>query len=93
MLFSLLVFVLILFRWSILERFIGTVRMYLFDAILGTFLAAMNFGQPSPWPWLGYFVAILCTWWAISSGRNYLKYDALQRKENGQGKSDAKSVK
>lgn len=93
MLFTLAFLLLIFFRWPILERFIGTKLMYLFDAFMFTVFAAMNFGQPSPWPWLGYFVAIVCTWLAISAGRNYLKLDAIARNANVKGNSNSGSAK
>ncbi len=82
----------LVFRWPLLERFIGTIRMFLFDAIMFTFFAAMNFAQPQPYPWLSYIVGCLSIYWAFSAGRNYLKYDAIQRAENEQGKSNGGSA-
>lgn len=74
------------FRWPILERFIGTIRMFLFDAIMFTIFAAVNLSSPGPIPWLGYVVGCLCIFWGIQAGRKYLMYSEIQRIENEQGK-------
>lgn len=89
----LIVFVLMIFRWPILERFIGTIRMFLFDAIMWTIWAAINFAQPQPYPVLSFAMGCLCLWWSISSGRKYLKYDAMRNAPDEQGKSDAGTTK
>ena len=91
MMMLLVVLLLLVFRWPILKRFIGTVRMYLFDALMFTGFAAVNFAQPGSgnWRWLGFIVGGFCVYWAIDSGRKYLMYDAVQKEEDEQGKPDA----
>lgn len=84
--FTLLICGLLFFRWPLLERFVGTIRMYLFDAILFTIIAASNIGHPGSWPWLGYTIGGLCTLLAFTSAQKYLKYSEIQRIENEQGK-------
>lgn len=81
----LIVFILVLFRWPILERFVGTMRMYLLDALMFTVLGALYFSKPGPWPLLGYAVGCISVWWAFSAARNYLRCDEIQRAENEQG--------
>jgi succinate-acetate transporter protein len=80
---------LLIFRWPLLERFVGTIRMFLFDAVIFTVVAAANLSNPGSIPWLGYVLGCLCAYFAISSGSKYLKYSEVQRIENEQGKSDA----
>lgn len=85
-----IILALLFFRWPILERYIGTIRMFLFDAVLYTILAAICISQPGElWPWLSYIVGGFCVVMAIVSGNNYLMYSAVQRWENEQGKSDS----
>ena len=89
---TILVCVLLFFRWQILERFIGTIRMFLFDALLFTVLAAINFANPGVGGWLivSYVIGGLCIFWGIQAARKYLMYSEIQRIENdkGKGKSD-----
>lgn len=84
---------LMFFRWPLLHRHLGTVKMFLFDAIMYTVIGAMNFANPGTSGWLSYAVGGVCVYFAISSGRKYLKYDELQRIENGKGKSDTGAAK
>jgi Na+/melibiose symporter-like transporter len=84
----LIIFVLVLFRWYLLERFIGTINMFLLDAVMFSVLAALNFAQPGPYPWLGYAIGCLCIWWGFSSCRTYLRYDKMKETEDEQGRSD-----
>lgn len=89
-------FILVVFRWQLLEKRIGTVRMFLLDAIMWTCWAAYLFAHPGPiWSgWLDYGCGMLSVLWAIGAGRNYLKYDAIVRNaKNEQGKSDAGATK
>lgn len=87
--FTLLIILLVAFRWRILEPLIGTVYMFLADAIMFTVLAAINFAQPGQWPWFGYLVACFCVFWAVVSGKSYFKYDALRKADgNTESKSD-----
>lgn len=83
----------VMFRWPLLEKRIGTVRMFLLDAIMWTAWAAFLFAKPGPiWHgWLDYGCGILSLVWAVGAGRNYLKYDAIVRNiKNEQGKSNTK---
>ena len=82
---------LLVFRWHILERFVGTKRMLLFDALMYTVFAAANFAtqQVGGWMWFSYAVGVACIYWAYKSGKLFLKYDELMRIANEQeGKSD-----
>jgi Na+/melibiose symporter-like transporter len=86
----LLVLVLMIFRWPILSRFLGTINMFLFDAAMWTVWAAINFAQPmKAYPAINYICGGLCIVWAIQAGRKYQKYSEIQRIENEQGKSDS----
>lgn len=74
------ILVLIVFRWFLFERFIGTKYMYLLDAAMFTAFAAINFAQETPWPIVSFLVAALCAYLAFSSGRKFLTYE--EKKEN-----------
>jgi len=61
------------FRWPILGRFLGKKNMYLFDAVLFTFLAAWDAATAlGPYAWINYFTVTLCVFFIIISVRNYL---------------------
>jgi hypothetical protein len=87
MMMWIVIFLLILFRWWLLERLIGTANMFLFDALMFTFLAAINFAQPGPYPWLGYVIGGLCAYWAFSAARTFMHYGQKET-EDEQGRSD-----
>lgn len=77
----------VMFRWRILEPILGTVKMYLFDAIMWTAYAAWVLANVGPVFWLDYICVGFGVLWAINAGRNYLKYDAIVRDSNGSSKS------
>ena len=80
---TLLIIILLVFRWKLLGAVIGTKYMYLFDALMFTVLAASNFAEPWPTaPWLGYMVAGLCVFWGIVAARKFLALDALVKTQN-----------
>ena len=90
----LLIFVLVLFRWPILSRFIGIKRMHLFDAVMFTAfaaqqLAAAHLNAFDGLSVLNLAVMGLCIWWARSAARRFLTFDELAKAaQNGQGNSD-----
>lgn len=73
--------VIAIFRWPFLEPRIGTLNMYLIDAMLFTLGAAWNFATPGSLPWLGYGIGVLCVYWAISSMVRYLTLEKRVRDE------------
>lgn len=83
-----LIIMFLMFRWPILQRFLGTIYMFLFDAFLFTIIAAINLASSGPMAWLNYAISFCCIYFAISAGTKYLKYSEIQRIENEQGKSD-----
>ena len=88
---TLVVFFFLLLRWRILEPLIGTVYMYLFDAVMFILLAALNFAQAGTgWiQWFSYAVGGLCIFWSFQAARKYVKFDEQARKANEHGKSDS----
>lgn len=92
----LLIFVLVLFRWFILHRFLGTKRMHLFDAIMFTAFAAQNFAAVhfaalDGWGIANLAMMGLCLWWAHAAGTRFLNFDSTVANE--QGKSDSGTTK
>lgn len=87
--FWILFLVFFFFRRRILTPVIGPIRMWLFDAIMWTFLAATCFANPGPWMWFSYGAGCLDILFAIQAGRTYLKCDEIQGKENGKGKPNS----
>ncbi len=83
------IFLFFLFRWPLLVRFLGTVRMFLFDAVLWTIYAAYMLANPGHILWLGYLACGLGFLWAFQAARKYLKYSEIQRIENEKGNSDS----
>jgi len=82
----------LVFRWPLFERFLGTKRMHFADAIIFTVLSAMNFATKDVggWMWFSYAVGALCIYWAYKAGKTYLQFDEVN---NGQkGKSDDESA-
>jgi hypothetical protein len=89
LLINLLILAFLIFRWELLARRIGIARMYLFDALMFSFLAATNFAHSGPWKWLGYVFGSLCILFAINAGRKYLKLSSTVEKTNDKGNSDS----
>jgi hypothetical protein len=82
------------FRWKLFSPLLGTVRMYLFDALMWTCWSAYEFTQVSgPLGALAVIFGLFFAYSAISSGRTYLKLDEAQRIENGKGKPNSGAAK
>lgn len=84
-----IVLILVVFRWKLLEWFLGTKRMYLFDALLFTILSAINFANPGVNSWFGYTVACICGVGAFWSTRMFTHFDEVQKVKNEQGKPNS----
>jgi hypothetical protein len=92
--FSLAIFMFVLFRWFILHRLLGTKRMFLFDAVMWTVIAASNFAAVhfdstfNGWSAANLAMTGLCIWWAHGAAKRFLMFDELQKVANGQGNSN-----
>lgn len=72
------------FRWRLLEPFLGTARMYLFDAAVFVILAAANLAQPPSM--IGFGIGFVCVLLGIVSANRYLRLAAAAKdKDNGEG--------
>lgn len=94
MIVSLLIFGVVFFRWFLFQRFLGTKRMFLFDAVMWTAIAAwnltaVNFAALNGWGVVNLLMTGLCLWWAWLASKRFLNFDELMKAaKNEQGKSN-----
>ena len=79
----------VIFRWRLLERVLGTVNMYLFDAIFWTAIAAWTFASPGRG--LLMFVNFVCgaldLLFAVTAARHYVALSNLAEKVKNENKT------